>query len=128
MKQVMREWHKYEHLPAPKPKVLIGRWRIRMDTWWGWMFRNVKVIEISHPEYFTELGGAPTQTRLVAKGYNVAFGVKEWGKFGVNKGGELRYRNGMIVDKLVQITPDMMKGLFIWKGKPRYTFTMERIP
>ena len=124
-------WKQYEHLPHPKPEALIGKWRVRMDTRWGWLFRNVKVIEVEfhrgRPIYNPVGAFLYYEVDSVVVGHNIAFGIKEWGKFDVNKDGELHYRDGKIVDKLVQITPGMMKGLYIKDDEPKAMFTLEKL-
>lgn len=139
MSEAQITWGKYKDLPAPKPKELLGVWRIRMDAWWGSMFVNMKVITSETVRQWP-VRGFPYEDKYMPeitfyKGHNIAFGFRRWGEFGIfNKGefgieeeGILHYNNGRIIDRLVRVAKDKMKGLFILDGKPKYIFTMERI-
>lgn len=124
MNKAERTWETYKDLSAPEPRELTGKWRIHMDAWWGFLFRNIKVIEYSHTEYFPDL---VSKTKQLFKGHNVAFGFRRWGEFCIEEECILHYNNGKIVDRLVRVAKDRLKGLFILDDEPKYTFTMERI-
>ncbi len=119
-------------MPVPTPEELIGRWDIKMDGWRKILFKNVKVIE----EYCT-ISAQGICIAETVKGHNIAFWFINWGKrgrFDVKEDGALYYHNRRIVDWLVKRldgtdkpSKDRLKGLYIKDGKPRCTFTMERI-
>lgn len=126
MNEAISTWKKYKDLPPPTSEGLIGEWRIRMDTWWGYAFKNVKVIHILH-EGGRGVGGVTRKPVIRIVGHNIAFGRKRWGEFNIRENGVFYYHNRRIVDWLVRVNNDVMKGLYLKDGKPKYTFTMERI-
>lgn len=126
MSEAQITWEKYKDLPTPKPGDLVGKWRIKMDGWRKIFFKNVKVI---YKFYLGGTGvGAVTRTSISRiAGYNIAFWFRKWGRFTIKEDGTLVYENRKIVDWLVRVRKDRMKGLYLKDGKPVATFTMERI-
>lgn len=126
MNKAILEWNKYkDSFAPPKPEELLGEWEVEMDTWWGFLFKNKKVIK--RIRSMTENGEGNLVPAKKIIGYNVAFWKYTWGRFNVREDGALYYHNRKIVDWLVRINKDKMKGLYLKNAKPKYTFTLRRI-
>jgi len=89
---------------------ICGRHRVHMDAWWGFLFRNIKIIS-------KDSDGS-------IHGYNKAFGIFKWGYFDVFENGPDSYtfQYSSFFDDI-----EGTKGKLWYNGKLRATFTLERL-